>query len=88
MAKQIKKEEPKNFKEQNALHSFSVTIRDREHFYKIVNWLNENVGKGSECWTMQGRILKTLNTGKTVNPKIYIFKEEFDPTSTLYLTLI
>ena len=88
MTKQTKKEDPKNFKEQTALHSFRVTIRDRAHFYKIVNWLNANVGKGSDKWTMEGRVLKTISQGKTVNPKIYIFQEDFDDGSALYLSLI
>ena len=52
---------PVNLKEQNASHTFRVTIRDREHFYKIVKWLNENVGKGTEFWTMEGRVLKSLS---------------------------
>ena len=79
---------PTNLKELNAVHSFRVTIRDREHFYKIVKWLNENVGKGADKWTMEGRVLKTINRGKTVSPKVYIFRTDFDPTSVLYLNLI
>ena len=77
-----------NLKEQNASHTFQVTIRDREHFYKIVNWLNKNVGKGEDKWTMEGRPLKTLKLGKTVSPKVYIFEEAFDKESSLYLTLL
>jgi hypothetical protein len=88
MIKQITKVESPNLKEKNAIHSFRVTIRDREHFYKIVNWLNTNVGKGSDKWTMEGRVLKTISTGKTVSPKIYIFQEDFDTGSALYLSLI
>jgi hypothetical protein len=37
---------------------------------------------------MEGRVLKTLKQGKTVSPKIYIFKQEFDPSSSLYLSLL
>lgn len=79
---------PVNLKEQNASHTFRITIRDREHFYKIINWLNANVGKGEDKWTMEGRVLKTLKQGKSVSPKVYIFKEEFDTESSLYLSLL
>ncbi len=79
---------PVNLKEQNANHTFRVTIRDRDHFYKIVNWLNAHVGKGEEKWTMEGRVLKILKQGKTANPKIYIFVEGFDEASSVYLSLL
>lgn len=79
---------PVNLKEKNAAHTFRVTIRDREHFYKLVNWLNTNVGKGQDKWTMEGRVLKTLKNGKTISPKVYIFREDFDPSSSLYLSLL
>ena len=82
------KAQPVNLKEQNAVHNFRVTIRDREHFYKLVNWLNTNVGKGEDKWTMEGRVLKTLRQGKSVTPKVYIFRQDFDPASAMYLSLI
>lgn len=82
------KTSPVNLKEQNAVHTFKITIRDREHFYKIVNWLNQNVGKGEDKWTMEGRVLKNLKTGKSVTPKVYIFREDFDASSSLYLNLL
>ena len=81
-------EAPENLKEKNAQHSFRITIRDREHFYRIVTWLNTNVGKGEDKWTMEGRVLRSLKQGKTVSPKIYIFKEGFDPSSSVYLSLL
>ena len=87
MSKQETKTLPVNLKEQNAAHTFRVVIRDRKHFYKLVNWLNENVGKGTDKWTMEGRVLKRLKGG-TVNPNIYIFRQDFDPASALYLSLI
>ena len=79
---------PENLKEKNAAHSFRVTVRDRDHFYRLVNWLNTNVGKGQDKWTMEGRVLKTLKQGKTVSPKIYIFNQEFDPAGSIYLSLL
>ena len=80
--------EMQNIKELNACHIFRITIRDRQQFYKIVNWLNENVGRGEDNWTMDGRVLRTLKSGKLASPKIYIFREDFDTTSSLYLSLL
>ena len=82
------KEQPVNLKEQNATHIFRVNIRDTAHFYKIVNWLNTNVGKGKEKWTMEGRVLKSLKGGKPVSPKVYIFIPNFDEQASLYLSLL
>ncbi len=79
---------PVNLKEQNAAHSFRLTIRDREHFYRVVKWMNENVGKGSDKWTVEGRVLKSLKQGKAVDRKIYVYREDFDEGSALFLSLI
>jgi len=79
---------PVNLKEANALHSFRIMIRDREHFYKLVNWFNQNVGKGEDKWTMEGRVLKTLKQGTAVNAKVYIFKPDFDISAVSFLSLI
>ena len=87
MSKLETKELPVNLKEQNAAHTVRVVSRDREHFSKLVTWLNENVGKGSDKWTMEGRVLKRLKSG-SANPNIYIFRQDFDPASALYLSLI
>jgi hypothetical protein len=82
------KEAPVNLKEQNASHTFPITIRDSVHFYKVVNWLNEHVGKGEDKWTMEGRVLKILRQGKPVTRKVYIFRPDFDIESSLYLSLL
>jgi len=79
---------PVNLKAKNALHTFRVTIRDEVHFYKLVAWLNTNVGKGEDKWTFEGKVLKFLKQGKTVSPLVYIFKEGFDESSSMYLTLL
>jgi hypothetical protein len=84
----ISKPVPENKKEKNALVNFRVTIRDREHFYRIVNWLNTNVGKGVDKWTMEGRALKSLKAGKTVSRMIYIYREGVDEAASVYLTLL
>lgn len=86
--KNTSKETPINLKKQNAAHSFRVTVRDTQHFYRLVNWLNANVGKGEDKWTMEGRVLKTLKQGKVATPLVYIFKTDFDPASSLYLSLL
>ncbi len=88
MSKQEKpKVMPINLKEQKAVHTFRVVIRDVPHFYRLVAWLNDNVGKGADKWTMEGRILKRLKNGP-VNPAVYIFRPDFDEASALYLSLI
>lgn len=82
------KVQPVNLKEQNARHTFSLTFRDTEHFYRVVNWLNQAVGKGTEKWTCQGHILRHLKTGKPHTSKVYVFVEDFDPASSVYLSLV
>jgi hypothetical protein len=77
-----------NLKRQNALQTFRIKIRDRTHFYKIVNWLNDNIGKGPNLWTMEGHPLKRIKEGVPVNPEIYLFKETVDSESILFLSLI
>ena len=77
-----------NLKESKALHTFVITFRDRDHMYRVVKWLNDNVGKGSDKWTSEGRILKSIKAGKPVARKIYIYVEDFDEASALYLNLI
>jgi len=88
MKKLSPKPAPTNLKEQNAAYSFRVTIRDSGHFYRIIAWLNANVGKGSDKWTMEGRVLKSLRQGKSISPKVYIFIQDFDTATALYLSLI
>jgi len=87
-SKASKQETPVNLKEQNAAHSFRLTIRDREHFYRVVKWMNENVGKGSDKWTVEGRVLKSLKQGKSVDRKVYVYRQDFDESSALFLSLI
>lgn len=79
---------PENLKEKTASYAFRITIRDRAHFYRLVKWLNENVGRGTDKWTMDGRVLRALKAGRTANPKIYIFREDFDESASLYLSLL
>jgi len=89
MNKQVTSIEPPiNKHEQNAACSFRITIRDKDHFYKLVHWLNTNVGKGIDKWTMDGHVLKKLKKGTTANPKVYIFRTDFDVESSVYLSLL
>jgi hypothetical protein len=72
-----------------AKFSFELKIRDRAHFYKIVNWLNNNLGKGKNVWTMDGRILRSLRNGQEKKTKVSIFNTEVDTSSTaLFLSLL
>lgn len=41
-----------------------MVIRDREHFYKVVNWCNKNIGKGKQYWTVGGRVLRFVDPSK------------------------
>ena len=84
---QDKKTNP-NLKEQNAKYSCRVVLRDRDHFYKVTNWLNQNVGKGSSYWTMEGSPLSRISKGETPDIKVYIFKDNFDESSALFLSLL
>ena len=81
-------EQSKSIKANKSKYTFKLAIRDRPHFYKIVNWLNENVGKGTDFWTMEGRILKKLKSGQTTDTAVYIFIDDFDASSALYLSFI
>lgn len=88
MTKQTAPVQPVNLKEQNARHTFTLNFRDTEHFYKVVNWMNLHVGKGSDKWTTQGRVKKHLMSGKSYSTKVYVFVDQFDESSILFLSLI
>jgi len=79
--------EPFNPKEIGAKVVFKVLIRDRTHFYKIVHWLNDNVGEGSENWRMEGRPLRNLIEGP-ITRHVYIYVDGFDSSCSMYLNLI
>lgn len=67
--------------------AFTVLIRDRDHFYKIVRWLSKNVGNGKTHWTMKGRILRRLSSGP-VSTTIIIKNDNVDEVAMMYLTLV
>lgn len=48
-----------------------IKINNTEHFYKIVHWLNKNIGYGSKYWSMPGSPLRRLKTGE-IDVKIQI----------------
>ena len=71
--------------------SMKISFRDKEHFYKIVHWLNGNVGKGKNNWTIHGKVLKHLrhSGSKVIARNVIIHKDGIDLDETqLYLTLI
>lgn len=79
---------PLHPKEATAKHVFRITVRDTVHFYKIVRWLNDNVGRGRTMWTMEGRVLRGLKDGKSVTRKVFIYIDEFDTSAAMYLSLL
>ena len=68
--------------------TFNVTFRDTDHFNKVIKWLNNNVGSGKDCWTINGKVLLHLRRSKQVTRKVSVFVEGFDPSSAVYLSLI
>jgi hypothetical protein len=42
----------------------TLTIRDREHFYKVVTWCNRHIGHGKECWTVRSSVLRYVDPSK------------------------
>ena len=80
---------PVNKKEEDARYSFSLKVRDTEHFYKVVKWLNTNVGRGSDKWTMKGKIRRQLQSGAgPVETVVYIFIDEFSEDNALFVNLL
>lgn len=72
----------------NKYVTFSVTFRDEPHFYRVVKWMNANVGYGSKSWTIKGSVKKKLKKGAPVKKDIYVFSESFDAEeSSLFLNL-
>lgn len=88
MTEQTTSDKVVNNKEQNAAFIFKVLVRDRAHFYKLVAWLNENVGRGRDKWTMHKRVLMCLKRGDVVSTHIYIFRPDFDINSAVWLNLL
>jgi hypothetical protein len=55
--------------------SITLTIRDKDHFKKVINWLNDNIGKGREHWTCTGKVLRKLQYGRSVTTKFHFVDE-------------
>lgn len=73
---------------QLASHSSDITISGLSQFYRIVNWLNKNVGQGSKYWTMNGRPMRQIKRNGVVTVTIYVFDQSFDPSNFILLNLI
>jgi len=71
-----------------AKHHFKIAVRDKDHFENIVQWMNDNVGKGRSFWRMDKGVLKLLHKGKIVNARVFVYVDSFDETTPLYLNLI
>ena len=52
---------------ESAVYSFRISFRDKEHFYKIIHWLNQNLGKGRQYWELSGvGVVKFFNKNRKV----------------------
>ena len=67
---------------------FKIEFRDVVHFYKVITWLNKNVGHGAKRWTMDGRVLKYLKDGQPKLVNLRVFDKEFEEENALFLCLI
>ena len=54
-----------------------IAIRDRDHFYNIVRYLNKHVGKGKDNWNMTNGVLKKLNNYGHADAQIRVYKDGF-----------
>lgn len=70
------------------LMKINIAFRDRDHFYKVVKWLNTNVGHGKDNWTIDGRILRLLKRSQVVNRAVIIRSPSFQKDDALYLSLL
>jgi hypothetical protein len=75
-------------KENTDLLKVNISFRDTAHFYKVVKWLNTNVGHGKEHWTIDGRVLRLLKRSGNVNRAVIIRSTAFNPDDALYLSLL
>lgn len=47
----------------------TVTVVDRDHFYRIVHYCTKHYGHGSHCWTTAGRVLRFVDPARpSYNP--------------------
>ena len=60
---------------ERAVHSFGMLFQSTSQFYKVVNFLNKNVGYGRENWTTSDQPKKKIKRDGNANVRIYIFKE-------------
>lgn len=70
----------------NVKQEIRLYIRDIDHFYQIVRWMNKNVGrttKTTKYWSMRGRVLRRVPT----NADIIIYDNNF-PEMEMLLRLL
>jgi len=70
------------------LMKINIGFRDKDHFYKVVKWLNTHVGHGKENWTIDGRVLRLLKRHAVVNRAVIIRNPAFEENDALYLSLL
>jgi len=61
------------FQKTNPGYSFVLLrVEDRTQFYRIVNHMNKTYGKGSQFWSVQGRVLRFVDpVKKSYSPPIH-----------------
>jgi hypothetical protein len=42
----------------------TLTIHNRTQFYQCVRWCDNQIGKGSQYWTVRGKVLKFIDPSK------------------------
>jgi len=68
--------------------TFNITIRDADHFYKIVRWLNEHVGRGTANWTIEGRVLRNISNAPLTRKVIIKHSTDFHKQAAVFLALL
>ena len=79
--------QPENMKEKNARAKIPLSFRSKDHFYKIVNYLNTELGKGEQFWTMAGRPLRRIKATGHAESVVYIYVDH-PPEFGVYLSLL
>ena len=65
---------------------FKITIENRDHFYRIVKFLNATCGPGKKNWTMTGRILQRV-LHRAAEVDLHIFNSDVNAEDILFMVL-
>ena len=67
--------------------SYTIQIRSKSQFYKLVKYFNEEFGHGKECWTFKSRVLRHLKKGKQVTTTLEVYNGDFEESDLLFNVL-